>query len=136
MDPSGDPAAAVTLWVVLALVLAVGPLFLLAAGLTKRWRLGKLSWPIAAVLRREGGCFRCRTSWIFVRRHVTPYEPGRGVTVLCEGCWSSLTPEGRWTYYARFLVAWYDRLATDDENEALRIRRSATSIQAALRAGA
>lgn len=119
-----------------AVLLALAVLAFYGVARTAGWRIGRLSWPAAGALGKDGGCYRCRTSWLFVKRHVTPYEPGRGVACLCEKCWAGLTPEQRYIWYGRFLVDWTDALERQGRLEEVdRIKRSATSIVAALRSG-
>jgi hypothetical protein len=49
-------------------------------------------------------CGRCGMPWSAVRLHATRFTASEGIFVLCEGCWSALTPVERWPYYAQLLV--------------------------------
>lgn len=77
-----------------------------------------------------GTCYRCCRPWkhpkfkrvgprtwqqqnrlrfwghVGVVEHTTPYKRGNGCFPLCEGCWSSLTPEERLPYYQRLVHRW------------------------------
>lgn len=41
-----------------------------------------------------------------VEPHTTYYKDGSGCFPLCEGCWSSLTPEQRFPYYQALVQRW------------------------------
>ena len=51
-------------------------------------------------------CVRCKTSWGFIKWHLTVWEPHSGVCALCEVCWVELTPEQRWPYYEELFRIW------------------------------
>lgn len=51
-------------------------------------------------------CRKCKTTWLFVKPHVTVYKDGNGAFPLCEKCWSSLTPSQRTLYYNQLLNEW------------------------------
>jgi hypothetical protein len=130
-------AAAITAGAFTACFLTVTGFYTLAW--TRGWRIGKLSWPLAD---SRGACRRCTTAWRFVRPHFTPYDVTRRGTrlamwPLCERCWDELQDgEQRYPYYADELTAALDRARQlQDTEEQERIRRSATNVTAALRAG-
>lgn len=60
-----------------------------------------------------GGCLRCGDTWDWQQEHSTPYRfiPNSSLVVescfpLCEGCWSSLTPEERLPFYDQLVDIW------------------------------
>lgn len=61
-------------------------------------RIGCNSWEQLPGLRFYG--------WVGVKAHATNYSISRGCLPLCEGCWSSLTPETRLPYYDALLELW------------------------------
>ena len=46
-----------------------------------------------------GACFKCKTTWRFVKGHSTPINDREGIFPLCKKCWADLTPEKRAKYY-------------------------------------
>lgn len=112
--------------------------FLVAARL-RGWRIGKLSWPFG---HDGGACRRCTTTWVFVVKHLTPYDvTARGTKLamfpLCERCWQELGDgEHRYPFYADLMMETIDAYrAQGDADEVARIQRAGTGIVAALRAG-
>jgi hypothetical protein len=64
-----------------------------------------------------GQCRRCKTTWSFVEPHVTDYEDGRGMFVLCEQCWDETAlPSRRLTYYR---VLWEEWRSLNDRHPEL-----------------
>lgn len=75
----------------------------------------------------SGTCERCKRPWRFVRDHSTWFykredlKPGQaapawagpmvavGVGVLCEKCWSALTPWQRLPFYRQLWYRWGER---------------------------
>lgn len=98
-------------------------------------RLGRLSrlWP-SKRNRDAASCYRCRTSFVFSRGHLTqaesPLLPGVFVVYpLCGACWRDLSPPERIRYYRQF---WLDRRTADPRENELRW----AAIEAAVRTGA
>lgn len=57
-----------------------------------------------------GWCLRCKTPWLFVRWHDTPFgSDGHGCLPLCEKCWAALTPAQRMPYYRELIESWHER---------------------------
>lgn len=77
----------------------------------KGWRIGRIShWlepgPWSA-------CRRCRTSWRFVKGHVTMTSAGSGCFPLCEACWAELSPKERLPYYRSLFEQWQRQGSTN-----------------------
>ena len=63
-------------------------------------------------------CYRCKTTWAFVKGHSTSYEPNSGCFPLCERCWVELkTPPMRLPYYRTLWDDWQQW--RDGENDEL-----------------
>lgn len=99
------------------------------------WRLGRVSHLLTP---SYGFCGRCRTTWYFVKEHVTMYSTGGGMFALCEKCWAELTPDTRLPFYRRLYAEWEESgrrgLGTTDGRPYEPSARWET-IEAAVRAG-
>jgi hypothetical protein len=77
--------------------------------LRRSLRIGPISHVITPSM---SWCIRCRTTWRFVRPHLTGVTDSSGVFALCDRCWFELDPEERLPYYLRASGEWEPEILT------------------------
>jgi len=80
--------------IVVGLALGTNPLWLRRL---RGWWMRRRLDPITS--GNHGCCARCSVGWAFTTPHQTRYSIGATFAVLCESCWSELSPRKRWPYY-------------------------------------
>lgn len=69
-------------------------------------RIGKIS---RLVSPGWGSCYRCYTTWNFVKSHITSINHTSGCFPLCEKCWAELSVYERIPFYKQLYDSWKTR---------------------------
>jgi hypothetical protein len=62
--------------------------------------------PVCGDICLHSKCGSCGARWCQVTPHYTRYEVDKCMFPLCEGCWSSKTPEERLPFYYVMFHYW------------------------------
>lgn len=66
-------------------------------------RIGRISRLVSPL---SGQCYRCHTTWMFVRWHLTRYSENGACFPLCVKCWKGLSAAERVPFYLDMLGEW------------------------------